>query len=192
MSWKVSENGISRNGRMAPTEDRFMRRSMIVAGLLSGLLAVSVPAFAQKIAVADSQMALMASDAAKKAVDKLQLELKVQRDRMAQLKTEIEGIEARARRDGAVMSEKDKKDLQKQAESKVQEYQSLAQVVQKRTQDVQNDLLQRMIPEMEKAIEDLQKTNKFEIIIEKKNVIFVDPSVDITKKITEKLNAVVK
>ncbi len=169
-----------------------MRRSMIVAGLLSGLLAVSVPAFAQKIAVADSQMALMASDAAKKAVDKLQLELKVQRDRMAQLKTEIEGIEAKARRDGAVMSEKDKKDLQKQAESKVQEYQSLAQVVQKRTQDVQNDLLQRMIPEMEKAIEDLQKTNKFEIIIEKKNVIFVDPAVDITKKITEKLNAAVK
>lgn len=65
-------------------------------------------------------------------------------------------------------------------------------MVQKRTQDVQNDLLQRMIPEMEKAIEDLQKTNKFDIIIEKKNVIFADPSLDITKKITEKLNAAVK
>lgn len=169
-----------------------MRHSIVSAGVLGALLAFATPAFAQSVAVADSQVALMASDAAKKAVEKLQAELKVQRDRMGQLKTEIEALEARARRDGAVMSEKDKKDLQKQGESKVQEYQSLAQVVQKRTQDVQNDLLQRMIPEMEKAIEDLQKTNKFDIIIEKKNVIFATPAVDITKKITEKLNAAVK
>lgn len=169
-----------------------MRRTLIATGLVVGMLAASAPALAEKIGVADSQMALMASDAAKKAVEKLQAELKVQRERMAQLQTDIQALEAKARRDGAVMSDKDKKDLQKQGEAKVQEYQSLAQVVQKRTQDVQNDLLQRMIPEMEKAIEDLQKTNKFDIIIEKKNVIFADPSVDITKKITEKLNAAVK
>jgi outer membrane protein len=169
-----------------------MRRTLIATGLVVGMLAASAPALAEKIGVADSQMALMASDAAKKAVEKLQAELKVQRERMAQLQTDIQALEAKARRDGAVMSDKDKKDLQKQGEAKVQEYQSLAQVVQKRTQDVQNDLLQRMIPEMEKAIEDLQKTNKFDIIIEKKNVIFADPSLDITKKITEKLNAAVK
>lgn len=169
-----------------------MRKSIIAAGLLGSMLLASAPALAQKVAVADSQMALMNSDAAKKAVEKLQNELKVQRDRMAVLNTEIEALQARFKRDGAVMSEKDKKDLQKQAENKVQEFQSLAQVVQKRTQDVQNDLLQRMIPEMEKAIDDLQKVNKFDVIIEKKNVIFADPATDITKKITEKLNASVK
>lgn len=169
-----------------------MRKIVIAAGLLGGLLLTSAPVMAQKIAVADSQMALMNSDAAKKVVEKLQGELKVQRDRMAQLNTEIGTLEAKFKRDGAVMSEKDKKDLQKQAEGKVQEFQSLAQIVQKRTQDVQNELLKRMIPEMEKAIDDLQKVNKFDLIIEKKNVIFADPTVDITKKITEKLNAAVK
>lgn len=166
-----------------------MRHSIIVAGLVAGLLSAPVFAAELKIAVADSQAALMASDVAKKAVEKLQGEFKIQRDRMGQLKTEIEAMEARAKKDGAIMTDKDKKDLQKQAEGKFQEYNNLAQMVQKRTQEVQNDLLQRMIPKMEAAIEELQKTNKYDIIIEKKNVIFADPSVDLTKKITEKLNA---
>lgn len=165
-----------------------MRNSIMVAGLVAGLLAT--PALAEvKIAVADSQMALMNSDAAKKAVEKLQGDLKVQRDRMNQLKNEIEALDAKAKKDGAVMSAKDKQDLQKQAEGKIQEYNNLGQTVQRRTQEVQNELLQRMLPKMEAAIEDLQKTNKFDIIIERKSVIFADPGVDITKKITEKLNA---
>ena len=169
-----------------------MRHIMLIAGLIAGLAATPVFAANLNIAVADSQLALMSSDVAKKAVDKLQTELKVQRDRMAQLKTDIEGYEAKFKKDGAIMSDTDKKNLQKQAEGKLREYQNLGQAVEKRTQEVQNDLLRRMIPEMEKAIDDIQKTSKYDIIIEKKNVIFADPSVDITKKITEKLNAAVK
>ncbi len=166
-----------------------MRHSIVLAGLLAGLLSAPVFAVELKIAVADTQAALMASDVAKKTVEKLQGEFKVQRDRMAQLKTEIEALEARAKKDGAVMTDKDKKDMQKQAEGKFQEFNNLAQMVQKRTQEVQNELLQRMIPKMEAVIDEMQKANKYDIIIEKKNVIFADPAVDLTKKITEKLNA---
>ncbi|MDI1301066.1 MAG: OmpH family outer membrane protein [bacterium] len=166
-----------------------MRHSIIVAGLLAGLLSAPVFAAELKIAVADTQAALMASDVAKKAVEKLQGEFKVQRDRMAQLKTEVDALQAKAQKDGAVMTDKDKKDMQKQAEGKIQEFNNLAQTVQKRTQEVQNELLQRMIPKMEAVIDEMQKANKYDIIIEKKNVIFADPAVDLTKKITEKLNA---
>lgn len=166
-----------------------MRHLIIMAGLVAGLLSAPVFAAELRIAVADTQAALMASDVAKKTVEKLQVELKVQRERMAQLKTEIEALQAKVQKDGAVMSDKDKKDIQKQAEGKFQEYNNLGQAVQKRTQEVQNELLQRMIPKMETAIDELQKASKYDIIIEKKNVIFADPAVDLTKKITEKLNA---
>ncbi|HEX6592419.1 MAG TPA: OmpH family outer membrane protein, partial [Moraxellaceae bacterium] len=154
-----------------------------------GLVSTSALAAELKIAVADSQAALMASDVAKKAVEKLQGDMKVQRDRMAQLKTEIEALEAKAQKDGSIMTEKDKQNLQKQAEGKFQEYNNLAQAVQKRTQEIQNELLQRMVPKMEAAIDEIQKASKYDIIIERKNVIFADPGADITKKITEKLNA---
>ena len=156
-----------------------MRHSIILAGLVAGLL--TTPVFAEmKIAVVDSQMALMTSDVAKKTLEKLQGELKVQRDRTAQLKSEVEAIEARAKKDGAVLSDKDKKDMQKQAEGKIQEFTNLQQMVQKRSQEVQNELLQRMVPKMEVIIDEMQKTNKYDIIIEKKNVVFADPSVDLT------------
>lgn len=165
-----------------------MRASLLIAGLLAATL--SAPVLANtKVVVADSTAALMASNEARKAVEKLQGELKPQRDRMEVLRKEVQALEQRFQKDAAVLSDKDKKDLQKQAEGKLSEYNNLAQVVQKRTQEVQNELLQRMLPKMEAAIDELRKAGNFDIIIEKKNVIFADTTVDITRKITEKLNA---
>jgi len=161
-----------------------MRASLLIAGLLAATL--SAPVLANtKVVVADSTAALMASNEARKAVEKLQGELKPQRDRMDVLRKEVQALEQRFQKDAAVLSDKDKKDLEKQAQSKLSEYNNLAQVVQKRTQEVQNELLQRMLPKMEAAIDELRKAGNFDIIIEKKNVIFADTTVDITRKITE-------
>ena len=168
--------------------DFFMRHVLMVAGLVAGLMSGQVMA-AANVVVADSQAALMATDVAKKAVEKLQGELKTQRDRMEAIRKEVKVIEDRFQKDASVLSEADKKGLQKQAESKLSEYRNLAETVQKRSQEVQSELLQRMVPKMETVIDELRKANGFDIIIEKKNVIFADSTVDITRKITEKLNA---
>ena len=165
-----------------------MRHALMVAGLVAGLMSGTAMA-AASVVVADSQAALMATEVARKAVEKLQGELKPQRDRMDAIRKEVKAIEDRFQKDASVLSETDKKNLQKQAESKLSEYRNLAETVQKRTQEVQAELLQRMVPKMEAVIDELRKANGYDIIIEKKNVIFADPSADITRKITEKLNA---
>lgn len=165
-----------------------MRQVLVVAGLVAGLACGNAMA-AANVVVADSQAALMATEVAKKAVEKLQGELKTQRDRMDAIRKEVKVIEDRFQKDASVLSEAEKKNLQKQAESKLSEYRNLAETVQKRSQEMQGELLQRMIPKMETAIDELRKANGYDIIIEKKNVIFADPSADITRKITEKLNA---
>ncbi len=165
-----------------------MRHALIVTGLIVGLMSGSVVAEA-KVVVADSQAALMATDVAKKAIEKLQGELKPQRDRMDAIRKEVKVIEERFQKDASVLSETDKKNMQKQAESKLSEYRNLAETVQKRSQEVQGELLQRMVPKMETVIDELRKAGGYDIIIEKKNVIFADPAADITRKITEKLNA---
>ena len=87
------------------------------------------------------------------------------------------------------MSDKDKRELQKKAEAKINEFKTLADALQKRLQEVQQDMLKSLIPKTEVVVEELRKAGNYDIIIEKKNVIFADPSVDLTKKITEKLNA---
>ena len=164
-----------------------MRFTLLVAA--AALTMVSLPVLAGNVAVADSQTAIMATDAAKKTFDKLNADMKPQRDRLDTLREEIAGFEEKFQKNASVMSEKDKRDLQKQAEAKINEFKSLADAVQKRAQEVQQDMLKSLIPKTEVVVEELRKAGNYDIIIEKKNVIFADPSVDLTKKITEKLNA---
>lgn len=165
-----------------------MRFTLLVAA--AALTMVSLPVLAGNVAVADSQTAIMATDAAKKTFDKLNADMKPQRDRLDTLRKDIAGFEEKFQKNASVMSEKDKRDLQKQAEAKINEFKSLADAVQKRAQEVQQDMLKSLIPKTEVVVEELRKAGNYDIIIEKKNVIFADPSVDLTKKITEKLNAV--
>lgn len=160
--------------------------TLAAAALLS---VAAVPALAGNVAVADSQAAIMASDTAKKTFEKLNADMKPQRDRLEQLRKDINAFEEKFQKNAAVMSDKDKRDLQKQAEVKLSEFKSLADAVQKRAQDVQQEMLKTLIPKTEVVVEELRKTGNYDIIIEKKNVIWADPAVDLTKKITEKLNA---
>ena len=164
-----------------------MRFTLLVAA--AAITMVSLPVLAGNVAVADSQTAIMATDAAKKTFDKLNADMKPQRDRLDTLRKDIAGFEEKFQKNASVMSEKDKRDLQKQAEAKINEFKSLADAVQKRAQEVQQDMLKSLIPKTEVVVEELRKAGNYDIIIEKKNVIFADPSVDLTKKITEKLNA---
>ena len=166
-----------------------MRFTLLVAA--AALTMVSLPVLAGNVAVADSQTAIMATDAAKKTFDKLNADMKPQRDRLDTLRKDIAGFEEKFQKNASVMSEKDKRDLQKQAEAKINEFKSLADAVQKRAQEVQQDMLKSLIPKTEVVVEELRKAGNYDIIIEKKNVIFADPSVDLTKKITEKLNAAI-
>ncbi|PTQ90315.1 OmpH family outer membrane protein [Agitococcus lubricus] len=161
-------------------------KSTLVALMLA---AMTTPVMAGNAAVADSQAAILASDFAKKTFEKLNADMKPQRDRLDQLRKDIAAIEEKFQKNQAVMSDKDKRELQKQAEAKLSEFKSLADALQKRAQEVQNDMLKTLIPKTETVVEELRKAGNIDIIIEKKNVIFADPSVDLTKKITEKLNA---
>jgi Skp family chaperone for outer membrane proteins len=169
------------------TEERVMRFTLLAVA--AALSMVSLPVLAGNVAVADSQTAIMATDAAKKTFDKLNADMKPQRDRLDTLRKDIAGFEEKFQKNASVMSDKDKRELQKQAEAKINEFKSLADAVQKRAQEVQQEMLKSLIPKTEVVVEELRKAGNYDIIIEKKNVIFADPSVDLTKKITEKLNA---
>lgn len=167
-----------------------MRHIVLVGGLAAALLAG--PVFADtRIAVVDTQVVFASSDATKKVGEKLNNETKVQRDRMDKLKAEIQGLQAKFQKDGAVMTEKDKKDLQKQGDAKLSEYQKLAQTVLEDKQKAEQSLQENLIPKIRDIIEDLRKTNKYDLVLEKQSaVLAADPALDLTKKVVERLNAV--
>ncbi len=66
----------------------------IASYLIASMLAVlATPVFAGNVAVADSQAAIMATDMAKKTFEKLNNDMKPQRDRLEQLRKDISTIE---------------------------------------------------------------------------------------------------
>lgn len=163
---------------------------MRISVLMSAMLAVvSLQASAVGIvAVADSQSAVLGTEYAKKTFDKLNADMKTQRDRLDVLRKDISALQEKFQKNGSIMSDKEKQDLQKQYEAKANEFSGLADSLQKRAQEVNQDMLQKMYPKLEAAVDEIRKANNIDIIIEKKNVIWAEPTVDITKKITEKLN----
>ena len=88
------------------------------------------------------------------------------------------------------MSDTAKRQLQQQAEAKAQEFNTLIEQVQKRTQDAQQELLKRMVPSLETALEELRKAGNYDIILERRAVVLVPPEHDLTKKVVDRLNAV--
>jgi len=163
-----------------------MRLLALAAAMMVSVL--SLPTWAANVAVADSQAAVSATEFSKKTFDKLNTDMKPQRDRLDQLRKEIAAMQDKFNKNGSIMSDKERGDLQKQAQSKVNEFEALAQSLQKRAQEVQQDMVQKMYPKMEKVVEEIRKAGNYDIIIEKKNVIWADANVDITKQIVDKLN----
>jgi outer membrane protein len=158
-----------------------MMRSLITGLGIAAAVLLSPAALANNIAVADSQAAVLASNLAHQTIDELNSTLKPQR--------EITSIQDKFKKDGSVMSDADKKALQLQAQSKLNDYNGTAEGVQRRIEEAQTAMLKKVMPKLESIIEDLRKEGKYDVIVEKKYVIWASPDADLTKKITERLNA---
>ncbi len=163
-------------------------RRILMAVSLAASLGMSA-AHAQTIAVADSLAAFWSTDAAKKALEEMNNAIKPQRDRLQALTKEIEDLRKRVAADQKVMSAADLQRAQNQAQAKINEYNSTAEGVQKRIEETEASVQRAMMPKMEKVVEELRKEGNYSIIIEKKYAIWADPTVDLTKKIVDRMNA---
>lgn len=165
-----------------------MRHLFATVALTVATLSTSA-AYANNVAVADSQAAIFNSKYAKQTVATLNSSLKPQRDRIEALQKELASIETRFKTDAKVLKEDQVRALQTQAQSKINEYNSTAEGLQKRVDETQASMYKTLLPKLEKIIEEIRKEGNYDIIIEKKNVIWSSPTVDITSKITQRLDA---
>ena len=165
-----------------------MRHLFATVALTVAALSTSA-AYANNVAVADSQAAIFNSKYAKQTVANLNSSLKPQRDRIEALQKELASIENRFKTDAKVLKEDQVRALQTQAQSKINEYNSTAEGLQKRVDETQATMYKTLLPKLEKIIEEIRKEGNYDIIIEKKNVIWSSPAVDITSKITQRLDA---
>lgn len=147
------------------------------------------PAAAElKIASLDVQRAIGESEEAKAAVEKLQDELGSEQKALQDLNAEITGLQERLRKDGEVLSDSEKRKLQKDIEDKQIDYQFQVNKLQKALNDRQQEIISAMAPKLDAVLKDIIAVEGYDLIVHRQNVLYVNSKHDITPRVTEKLN----
>ncbi len=159
--------------------------------LLPVLLLTAGSAFAEelKIAVVNVQRAIGECDEAKALIAKLESRSRCRQDRRQESRIpQITQLQEKFVKDGDVMSDPEKRKLQKEIEDKQIDYQFQVNKLQKVVNERQQDILQQMAPKLDAVLKDIIAKDQYDLVIHRQNVLYVDPKYDITAQVTETLN----
>jgi outer membrane protein len=178
-------------------ENTVQIKQRILANTLRAILATSalMMAFAApsavaevKIAVVDVQAAILNSEEAKRLLAQIQEEFKAEEEKIRQIQTEAAVLYERMQKDAEVMSEAEKRRVQQQIESKNNDFVYNRQKLQRLIEERQQELFAGIDQKVQKAIEELVKSDDYDLIVPRQAALYVNELYNITRKVTEKLN----
>ena len=164
-----------------------IKKLVSLSSLLFCLVAASASA-ELKIAVLDTQRALIASEEAQSLSKKIQEELQSDEASAKALNDEVRALTEKLQKDGEVMSPAEQRKAQKDIEDKQIDLQFLVNKLQKAVQDRRQELVNHMLPKIDAVLKDLIELEGYDLIMERSNLRYVNTKHDITRKVTEKLN----
>ena len=144
---------------------------------------------AQTIAFVDADAAILTSEPAKEKIAELKKRLTPEQNKVKDLEQAIRGLQTRLQQDAAVMSEAEKRNLSNEIEIKVVEYQQRLKQLKESQLSSQQELMQALAPKFKEAVTQLMEENEYTVLMHLKAALIVDPKDNLTKRVTEKINA---
>ena len=160
-------------------------------GLATALGFVSTPALAQapqKVAVLDMAAALFNSDKAKEVDEQLKAETTDDEQKIRGLADQGRTLQEKMQKDGAVMSDADKRKTEEQLQEINVQYQFLLQKVQNLVNERRQQFQQTYAPNLVQAIQAVVEEDNYDMVLRAEAVLHYSNAYDITAKVTEKLN----
>ena len=165
-----------------------MYKKLTIWSMFLLLFAAGTAAAELKIAVLDTQRALVESEEAQALLAQAQQELQAEQDQLQALNDEIVALTEQLQKDGEVMSPAEQRRMQKEIEDKQIDLQFLGNKLQKEVNDRRQELLQQMVPKIDVVLKDLIELEGYDMIMERGSLRYVNSKHDITRRVTEKLN----
>jgi len=161
--------------------------------LLPVLLLIAGSTFAAdatglKIAVVNVQRAIGESEEAKALIAKLESDLAADNTAVKNLNSQVTQLQEKLVKDGDVMSDAEKRKLQKEIEDKQADLQFQVNKLQKVVNERQQEILSQMAPKLDAVLKDIIAKEQYDLVVHRQNVLYVDPKHDITTQVTEALN----
>ena len=162
----------------------------VIALLLVLFAAATAHAQELKIGFVDLQRALNESETGKRAkedfrgqLDKVQNDLKRKKDELDKMKEQIE-------KKGAVLKEDERRNLEKDFQKKVRDFERTYKDTQAEMQAKDNELTQKILVDLQEVIQEFGRQEGYTMILEAStNVLYGAPSADLTERVIETYNS---
>jgi len=167
-----------------------VRRILVGAVLL--LAFVGLPAVAaEKIAVVDIQRVIFTSEVAKARQKQAKtkpdfVELQAKYDSIA---ADVKALQQKIESGRDAMSREQATEHQKRMEYLRADYELVARKLQTEVQQLQSEIMEELQPQVQAALKELVEAEEVTLLLQRDAVIFAAPTLDLTAKLLERLNA---
>jgi outer membrane protein len=154
-----------------------------IASAIFLFLLLAVPVRSQegvKIGFVDLDRALNESRAGRRALEKLQAEVKETESSLLKEKQDLERLRSDINKKGLLLKEVERRNLEKEFQRKVRNYQRGMRDSQEELNQRKNELMADILKGLEKVVTEVGKKEKFTLILERSQVLYTDQGVDIT------------
>lgn len=161
----------------------------LIKTLLLATIAVSASASAmQKIAVVDVQAVLQSLPQTQAIVTSINNEFKAQFEEVQSLQKDGEFNVEKLRRDGATMSEAEKKELEAKIMDIRAQLQQKATPLQQEVQRRQNEEQTKLLGLVKQAIDAISAAEDFDLVLNAGAATFVKPEFNISQKVIDRVS----
>lgn len=152
------------------------------------LLASSAMAQDQKIAVVNVQEAISQIPQAATLMQTLETEFKDEKAVIEQLQKDLTFEDENLKRNGSLMSEKEKTELQTKMSGLYQQYQVKVKEFQQTVSMRKNEETNKLLALVTQAVDNIAAKNGYDLVISKQAVVFSKPENNITSKVVEQVS----
>jgi outer membrane protein len=160
----------------------------LTAAASSLLLASSAMAFEQKIAVVNVQEAINQIPQSAALMQTLEAEFKDEKAVITQLQKDLAFEDENFKRNGSVMSEKEKQELQGKMAKLYQEYQAKLQEFQQKVAQRKNVETNKLLALVVQATNNIAEKEEYDFVLSKQSVVYTKPENNITSKVVEQVS----
>ncbi len=168
--------------------NKFFKSMLLTTTASTMLLASSSMAADQKIGVVDFQEVMGKIPQTAALMQTLEAEFKDEKAVITQLEKDIKYYQEKKKRDGALMSAKEKEELDTKMATLFQDYQGKGKALQQKAGQRQNEETNKIIALVRQAVDNIAAKDEYDLVLSKQAVIFSKPDASITEKVVEQVS----
>ena len=168
---------------------RFILFASSILILLSFVAVTTATAASVKIGVIDTQKIMRESKAAKESRQIFLMDLEAKRAVLKSKEQEVRALDQELKKEGSTMTHSKVKDKREKLAQEIKELKRLRADLSEDLKKKDAELTQKVLKEVQDIVKTYRKKNRYTIIFERRSVIDIDDSIDITGAIIKLYDA---